>query len=92
MQQASAFALEKRQGKAIGAQAGEQSLIIEHPDVRRMLLTMRAYTDAMRCVLYANAAALDVAKCHPDAEESNQRPDRAGVDANFKSLVHRFRR
>ncbi len=77
LQQASAFALERRQGKAIGAQAGEQSLIIEHPDVRRMLLTMRAYTDAMRCVLYANAAALDVAKCHPDAEERQSASDRA---------------
>jgi alkylation response protein AidB-like acyl-CoA dehydrogenase len=77
LQQASSFALERRQGKAIGAEAGEQSLIIEHPDVRRMLLTMRAYTDAMRCILYANAAALDLAKSHPESEERQLASERA---------------
>ena len=77
LQQASSFALERRQGKAIGAEAGEQSLIIEHPDVRRMLLTMRAYTDAMRCILYANAAVLDLARSHPDSEERQLASDRA---------------
>ena len=77
LQQASSFALDRRQGKAMGAEAGEQSLIIEHPDVRRMLLTMRAYTDAMRCILYANAAALDLAKSHPENEERQIASDRA---------------
>ena len=38
-----------------GAPAGESSPIIEHPDVRRMLLTMKAYIEAMRCLLYLNA-------------------------------------
>ena len=77
LQQASSFALDRRQGKAVGAEAGEQSLIIEHPDVRRMLLTMRAYTDAMRCILYANAATLDLAKSHPESEERQLASDRA---------------
>ena len=77
LQHAAAFALERRQGRAVGAPAGEQSLIVDHPDVRRMLLTMRAYTDAMRCVLYANSSALDVAKRHPDPETRQAASDRA---------------
>jgi 3-(methylsulfanyl)propanoyl-CoA dehydrogenase len=59
-QQAVAYALERRQGHAIGAPPGETSLIVEHPDVRRMLLTMRSTIEAMRSVLYLNAWAIDV--------------------------------
>ena len=77
LQHAASFALERRQGRAVGAPAGEQSLIVDHPDVRRMLLTMRAYTDAMRCVLYANAAALDLAKRHSEMEVRQAASDRA---------------
>jgi len=53
------YAKERRQGRAPGAPAGEQSAIIDHPDVRRMLLTMKAYIEALRAVVYENAAALD---------------------------------
>jgi 3-(methylthio)propanoyl-CoA dehydrogenase len=60
------FAKERRQGRAPGAAAGEQSPIIEHPDVRRMLLTMKAYIEALRGLLYANAEALDHAYHAPD--------------------------
>jgi 3-(methylthio)propanoyl-CoA dehydrogenase len=67
-QQAAAFAVQRRQGRAIGAPSGEVSPIVEHPDVRRMLLTMRAYVEAMRCLLYLNAASVDLARHHPDAE------------------------
>jgi alkylation response protein AidB-like acyl-CoA dehydrogenase len=66
-QQAVAFANERRQGRAPGAPAGESSLIVEHPDVRRMLLTARAYLEAMRCLLYFNAACIDRARHHPDS-------------------------
>jgi alkylation response protein AidB-like acyl-CoA dehydrogenase len=66
-QKASAFAHERRQGRAPGAPAGEHSLIVEHADVRRMLLTMRAYIEAMRALLYTNAAEIDLARHHPDA-------------------------
>ncbi len=58
-QRALAYAHERRQGRAIGAPPGEMSPIVEHPDVRRMLATMRAYTEAMRCLLYLTAAAAD---------------------------------
>ena len=42
--------------------------IIQHPDVRRMLLSMRAQIEAMRALAYVTAAALDNARAHPDAE------------------------
>jgi len=68
---ASEYARERQQGRAIGARPapGEMSPIIDHADVRRMLLTMRANIEAMRCLLYATAKAADVAAKHPDAAE-----------------------
>ena len=60
------YARERRQGRAIGADKGTSSPIIDHPDVRRMLLTMKASIEAMRGLMYANAAALDLAEHHPD--------------------------
>jgi alkylation response protein AidB-like acyl-CoA dehydrogenase len=58
-QKALGYANERPQGRAVGAEPGESSLIIEHPDVRRMLLTMRAYLHAMRALLYLTAASVD---------------------------------
>ena len=63
-QQAVAHAAERRQGRAPGAT--NDSAIIEHPDVRRMLLTMKAHIEALRCLAYRNAECLDLAKAHPD--------------------------
>ncbi|QGG95054.1 acyl-CoA dehydrogenase [Actinomarinicola tropica] len=62
------FAHERLQGRAPGAPRGESSPIVEHPDVRRMLLTMKAYIDAMRALLYLNAASMDRAAHHPDPD------------------------
>ena len=62
-QQAVAYAAERRQGRAPGA--ASDSPIIEHPDVRRMLLTMKAHIEALRCLTYLNAECLDLAKAHP---------------------------
>ncbi len=67
-QQAVEFARERRQGRAIGAPKSEHSPIIEHPDIRRMLMTMRASIEAMRCLLYSTAAAFDVA--HHSSDEA----------------------
>ena len=58
-QRAVAFAQDRRQGKAPGASGGEMSPIIAHPDVQRMLLTMRAETDAARTLCLKTADALD---------------------------------
>jgi len=68
-QRAVAYARERVQGKAVGLEKGAKTgAIIEHPDIRRMLMTMRAYTEATRAVAYVTAAALDNARVNPDAD------------------------
>ena len=52
---------QRKQGRTVGGDRGEQAPIIDHPDVRRMLMMMRANIEAMRGVLYRNALALDLA-------------------------------
>ena len=68
-QQALSYAQERQQGRAVGAAPGAQSAIIDHADVRRMLMTQRAWIDAMRCLLYTNAAALDRSTVASDPDE-----------------------
>jgi 3-(methylthio)propanoyl-CoA dehydrogenase len=65
-QQSLHYAQERRQGRGPTSKPGEQSPIIEHADVRRMLLTQKAYIEAIRAVCYANAHALDLAHGSPD--------------------------
>ena len=74
-QQALAYAAERRQGRAVNGEKGTASPIIEHADVRRMLLTMKAYVEGMRALCYANAQAIDLAAHHPDeaTREANQK-------------------
>jgi 3-(methylthio)propanoyl-CoA dehydrogenase len=72
-QDALRYAQERKQGRAIGAPKGELSPIVEHPDVRRMLLTMKAYIEAMRALLYTNAVSIDLARDHPDGAEREAR-------------------
>jgi alkylation response protein AidB-like acyl-CoA dehydrogenase len=74
-QDARAYALERRQGRAIGAPAGEQSPIVEHPDVRRMLMTQRALIDAMRAIIYVEAESIDLANHHPDPDLQEAKRD-----------------
>jgi alkylation response protein AidB-like acyl-CoA dehydrogenase len=62
LQMAVEYAKERKQGRAPGAPAGEQSSIVDHPDVRRMLLTMKASIEALRGIVFANAAAIDRSK------------------------------
>jgi alkylation response protein AidB-like acyl-CoA dehydrogenase len=68
-QQSVAFAHERRQSRAVGSNE-TASPIIEHPDVRRMLLTMKAYVEAMRALCYVNAAAID--RGHAAADEDTR--------------------
>ena len=65
-QQALAHARERRQGRPAGAAAAGSAAIVEHPDVRRMLMTMRAHIEAMRGLAYMAAEAIDLAAHHPD--------------------------
>jgi hypothetical protein len=61
-QQALAYARDRKQGRAAGMPATQSAPIIAHPDVKRMLLTMRAQTQAARAICYATAIALDRAE------------------------------
>ncbi len=61
-QQALQFANDRLQGRAAGATGASPSPIVDHPDVQRMLLDMRACTAAIRGLCYRNAAAIDLAK------------------------------
>src|SRR5450432_1180195 len=68
-QRAVAFAKDRVQGKAVGLdKAAKAGPIIDHPDIRRMLMTMRGYTESIRAVAYVTAAALDNGHAHPDAD------------------------
>ncbi|MGH3666993.1 MAG: acyl-CoA dehydrogenase, partial [Acidimicrobiia bacterium] len=67
-QHALAYARERVQGRSIGAESKESVPIVEHPDVRRMLLTMKAYVEAMRSLLYLTAGEGDHLG-HADSEE-----------------------
>jgi 3-(methylthio)propanoyl-CoA dehydrogenase len=78
-QKALAFAKERQQGRAVGAEPGESSLIIEHPDVRRMLLTMRALLEAMRALLYTTAFSVDNSRHHSSDEERAFHSDRVAL-------------
>ncbi|MEX1280867.1 MAG: acyl-CoA dehydrogenase [Acidimicrobiia bacterium] len=61
-QQAVAYAHERKQGAEIGGTKGEMVPIVRHPDVRRMLITQRAFIQAMRFLMYDNAAQMDIAR------------------------------
>jgi len=66
-QQALEFAIDRVQGRVPGRDSSVA--IIEHPDVRRMLLTMKAETEAMRAVAYLAAAHLDHVSHAADPEQ-----------------------
>ena len=68
-QQSLDYAAERRQGRRPDGAPGEKAAIIEHPDVQRMLLTQKAYVEAMRCLCYYNATALDLAQHLPEGDE-----------------------
>jgi len=77
-QHAREYAKTRVQGRAIGQKSGDRVTIIHHPDVKRMLLTMKAQTEAMRALAYSASAALDKANHHPDERE--RRTHQALVD------------
>ncbi|MFP5391790.1 MAG: acyl-CoA dehydrogenase [Gammaproteobacteria bacterium] len=65
-QQAVAFARERVQSRDVAGSSGPVT-IIHHPDVRRMLMSMRAQTEAARALAYVGAGLSDLAHHHPDA-------------------------
>ncbi len=77
-QQALAYARERKQGRAAHGRDGA-SPIIAHPDVKRMLLTMRALTRAARTICYSTAVALDRAERATDAAARTAAHERASL-------------
>ncbi len=68
-QHAREYAKTRVQGREIGQKSGDRVTIIHHPDVKRMLLSMKAQTEAMRALAYTASAALDKSQHHPDETE-----------------------
>lgn len=69
-QQAVAYAKDRKQGRS--ETTGEKNAsIIEHADVRRMLMTMRAYNEAMRALQFRAMVDMDIAHHHTDPEWSS---------------------
>jgi alkylation response protein AidB-like acyl-CoA dehydrogenase len=71
-QKAVAYARERVQSRPVDGSANKAVPIVHHPDVKRMLLTMRAYTEACRAMAAVGAAAFDAAHHHPDAATRDQ--------------------
>jgi 3-(methylthio)propanoyl-CoA dehydrogenase len=65
-QDARDYAKSRVQGRPAGARGGDRVTIIHHPDVRRMLMTMKALNEAMRALAYTVAGCMDLARHHPD--------------------------
>jgi alkylation response protein AidB-like acyl-CoA dehydrogenase len=77
-QGALAYARERRQGRSSrGSASADQpaDFIVEHADVRRMLMTQKAYVEGCRLLTYFAGMEMDKAKYHPDAEERQKAAD-----------------
>lgn len=65
-QQAVGYARDRIQGKPVGWKGDKVPGIVHHPDVRRLLMTMKSGVEAMRGIHYTAAACADIAHHHPD--------------------------
>ena len=65
-QRARAYAMERRQGRRLAD--GAPARLVDHADVRRVLLTMKAHVEAMRALALRVAAEMDIARRHRDAQ------------------------
>ncbi|MGF6507272.1 acyl-CoA dehydrogenase [Paraburkholderia sp. 32] len=80
-QKAVAYAKERVQSRPVDGSAKQSVAVIQHPDVRRMLATMRALTEGARALAYVAAAHSDIAHRHADE------PVRADHQAIYEYLV-----
>jgi alkylation response protein AidB-like acyl-CoA dehydrogenase len=78
-QRAAAYARERRQGRSLAADGEAMVPIIEHPDVRRSLATMRSLTQAARAICLVTAKETDVSRRAPDAAERTAAAHRAAL-------------
>lgn len=71
-QHAVGYAKDRVQSRPVDGSINASAPIIHHPDVKRMLMTMRAYTEGCRAMATVAAAAYDAAHHHPDADTRKQ--------------------
>ena len=71
-QKAVEYARDRVQSRPVDGSLPRAGAIIHHPDVRRMLMTMRAHVEGCRAMALVGAAAYDAAHAHPDAEVRKQ--------------------
>jgi len=71
-QKAVGYARDRVQSRPVDGSLAKAGAIIHHPDVRRMLMTMRAHTEGCRAMALVAASAFDAAHAHPDAEVRRQ--------------------
>ncbi len=71
-QKAVQFAKDRVQSRPVDGSIAASAPIIHHPDVKRMLMTMRAYTEGCRAMAISSAAAYDASHHHPDADVRKQ--------------------
>ncbi len=71
-QKAVAYARDRVQSRPVDGSVAGSAAIIHHPDVRRMLMTMRSLTEGCRAMASTAAAAYDAAHHHPDAAAAKQ--------------------
>ena len=71
-QKAVQYAKDRVQSRPVDGSMASSAPIIHHPDVKRMLMTMRAYTEGCRALAAGAASAYDAAHHHPDAEVRKQ--------------------
>ncbi len=79
-QRALAYARERRQGRSPGTRGADMAPIVEHPDIRRSLLTMKALTQAARAICLVTARETDIARRARD-------PARRAAAANRVALL-----
>jgi 3-(methylthio)propanoyl-CoA dehydrogenase len=80
-QKAVAYARDRVQGRPVDGSTRGAAAIIHHPDVKRMLMTMRAYTEGCRAMAFVAASAYDAS--HHDPDERT----RAENEALYEFLV-----
>jgi acyl-CoA dehydrogenase len=78
-QQALSYAQERKQGRAVGSKTDGSDAIFVHPDVKRMLMRMRAQTAAARTICYATAVAIDVSTRAKDPKVRTEAAARAAL-------------
>ncbi|MBG6199146.1 alkylation response protein AidB-like acyl-CoA dehydrogenase [Labrenzia sp. EL_13] len=73
------YAVERKQGRAPGDKGEGMSPIARHPDIKRMLLTMKSKTQVARAICYACAHAIDMTSIADDEEGRTFWNERAGL-------------